>query len=82
MKDCGDNDAHPHVRQCGKVPRGVDALFPLMPTVRQAFEKMHKERSRERIKSYIDNELDPDIREQVRQQVKKSHIISEDGVEA
>jgi hypothetical protein len=70
-KFCGDNDTHPHVRQCGKVPRRVDALFPLMPTVREAFEKMHKERSRERIKSYIDNELDPDIREQVRQHVAK-----------
>jgi hypothetical protein len=39
-----------------------------MPTVREAFEKTHKEWCRERIKSYIDKELDPDIREQVRQQ--------------
>jgi hypothetical protein len=42
-----------------------------MPTVREAFEKTHKERCRERIKTYIDNELEPDIREQVRQQVLK-----------
>ena len=69
LQDCGDNDAHPHVRQCAKVSRGVDALFPRRPTVREAFEKTHKERCRERIKSYIDNELEPDIREQVRQQV-------------
>ena len=71
LQDCGDHDAHPHVRQCAKVPRGVDALFPQMPTVREAFEKTHKERCRERIKRYIDNELEPDIREQVRQQVVK-----------
>ncbi len=57
--------------QCAKVPRGVNALFPEMPTVREAFEKTHKERCRERIKTYIDNELEPDIREQVRQQVVK-----------
>ena len=69
--NCGDHDAHPHVRQCAKVPRGVDALFPHMPTVRAAFEKTHKERCRERIKRYIDNELDPDIHERVRQEVVK-----------
>jgi hypothetical protein len=40
-----------------------------MPTVRDAFEKTHKEQCHKRIKSYIDNELDPDIRERVRQQV-------------
>jgi hypothetical protein len=71
LQDCGDHDAHPHVRQCAKVPRGVDALFPHMPTVRAAFEKTHKERCRERIKRYIDNELDPDIHERVRQEVVK-----------
>ena len=71
LQDCGDHDAHAHCRQCAKVPKGVDAWFPLMPTVRAAFEKTHKERCRERIKSYIDKELDPDIREQVRQQVVK-----------
>jgi hypothetical protein len=42
-----------------------------MPTVREAFEKTHKERCCERIKRYSDNELEPDIREQVRQQVVK-----------
>jgi serine/threonine protein kinase len=71
LQDCGDRDAHPHVRQCTKVPRGVDALFPMMPTVREAFEKTHKERCRERIKHYIDNEVQQDIREQVKQQVLK-----------
>jgi hypothetical protein len=71
LEDCGDHDAHAHVRQCAKVPRGVDALFPRMPTVRAAFEKTHKERCRERIKRYIDNELDPDIHERVRQEVVK-----------
>ena len=49
----------------------MNALFPQMPTVREAFEKTHKERCRERIKSYINNELEPDIGEQVRQQVIK-----------
>jgi hypothetical protein len=71
LQDCGDGDAHPHVLQCAQVPRGVDALFPHMPTVRAAFEKTHKERCRERIKSYIDEEVKEDIREQVRQQVLK-----------
>ena len=73
MHDCGDNDAHAHAhcRQCAKVPRGVDAWFPMMPTVREAFEKTHTQRCRERIKTYIDYELDPDIREQMRQQVVK-----------
>jgi hypothetical protein len=71
LQDCGDGDAHPHVRQCAKVPSGVDSLFPRMPTVRAAFEKTHKERCRKRIKSYIDEEVKEDIREQVRQQVFK-----------
>jgi hypothetical protein len=57
------------VCQCTKVPRGVDALFPMMPTVREEFEKTHKERCRECIKHYIDNEVQQDIREQVKQQV-------------
>jgi hypothetical protein len=71
LQDCGDGDAHPHVRQCAKVPRGADALFPLMPTVREAFEKTHKERCRELVKEYIDTRVDSDIREEVRQEVLK-----------
>ena len=41
LQDCGNGDAHPHVRGCGKVPQGVDALFPQMPDVGGAFEKTH-----------------------------------------
>ncbi len=38
----------------------MNALLPHMPTVREAFEKTHKERCCERIKRYSDNELEPD----------------------
>ena len=69
LKDCGDRDAHPHVRQCGKVPRGVDPLFPHMPDVRGAFEKTNKQRCSERIKDYLKN-LSIDIREDVRKMVQ------------
>ena len=48
-----------------------DALFPQMPVVPMAFEKIHKERCRERS---INNEVEADIREQVRQQVQKYDI--------
>ena len=65
LKDCGDGDAHPHVLQCRKVPRGADALFPQMPTVRGAFETTHKQRCREQINSYLQTLAD-DIRDNVR----------------
>ena len=44
LQDCGDQDAHPHVLICGKVPGGEDPLFPQMPNVRGAFEWAHKQR--------------------------------------
>ncbi len=73
MQDCGNccSDACRHVIACSKVPRGVNALYPQMPTFQAAFEKTHMERCRERIKSYLDKDLDPDIRDQVRQHVLK-----------
>ena len=64
LHDCAGGDAHPHVRGCGKVPPGVDALFPQMPTVRGAFETMHKQRCQERINVYLQT-LDLDIRQDV-----------------
>jgi divalent metal cation (Fe/Co/Zn/Cd) transporter len=42
-----------------------------MPTVREVFEKTHKERCRELVKAYIDTRVDSDIREEVRQEVLK-----------
>ena len=66
-EDCGDHDAHPHVLHCAQVQRGVDALFPQMPT----FEKIHKKRCRERTRNYINNEVETNIREQVREQVRQ-----------
>ena len=65
LKDCGDQDAHPHVRHCEKVPRGVDSLFPHMPDVRGAFEKTNKQRCSKYIKDYLET-LSNDIREDVR----------------
>jgi hypothetical protein len=71
LQDCGDHDAHQHVLRCAQVPRGMDALFPQMPPVLLAFEKIHKKRCRERTRRYIHNEVETNIREQVRQQVRK-----------
>lgn len=68
LHDCGGGDAHPHVRVCGKVPQGVDALFPQMPDVRGAFLKTHKQRCQERIDLYLQT-LDIDIREDVKRAV-------------
>jgi len=64
LHDCAGGDAHPYVRACDKVPRGMDALFPQMPTVCGAFETTHKQRCRERINIYLQT-LDLDIREDV-----------------
>jgi len=61
LQDCGNGDAHPHVRGCGKVPQGVDALFPQMPDVGGAFEKTHNQRCRERVDLYVQT-LELDIR--------------------
>ena len=60
LQDCGDQDAHPHVLICGKVPGGEDPLFPQMPNVRGAFEWAHKQRCRERVDAYLQG-LDEDI---------------------
>ena len=45
---------------CAKVSRGLDALFLNMPTVRETFEKTHKEWCREGSR-----EVETDIREKV-----------------
>ena len=71
LEDCGDRDAHPHVRQCSKVPRGVDALFPQMPDVRGAFERTCRERAQKLVDAYL-HTLDADIREDVRRMVDTS----------
>ena len=70
LQDCGDNDAHPHVRSCGKVPRGVDALFPQMPDVRGAFNQTHQHQCRERMDAYLESPPDG-IREEVREVARK-----------
>ena len=70
LQDCGEKDAHPHVRTCGKVPRGVDALFPQMPDVRGAFDQTHQRRCRERIDEYLES-LPDDIRKEVREVARK-----------
>jgi hypothetical protein len=69
LQDCGDGDAHPHVRGCGKVSQGADALFPQMPDVGGAFEKTHKKRCRERVDLYVQT-LGIDIREDVKRTVQ------------
>jgi len=69
LQDCGDGDAHPHVRVCGKVPQGADALFPQMTDVGGAFEKTHKKRCRERVDLYVQT-LGIDIREDVKRTVQ------------
>ena len=69
LQDCGDRDAHQHVRSCKKVPRGVDALFPQMPTVRAAFEKVHKGRCQEMYSSYLKS-LEEKIRGDVERAVR------------
>ena len=71
LEDCGDRDAHPHVLQCSKVPRGVDALFPQMPDVRGAFEKTCRKREQKLVDAYLQT-LDEDIREDVRRIVDTS----------
>jgi len=68
LHDCGDQDAHPHVRQCGKVPPGVDAQFPQMPDVRGAFQKICRQRNKELVDAYLQT-LDVDVREDVRRMV-------------
>jgi hypothetical protein len=65
LRDCGDQDAHPHVRQCSKKPQGVDALFPQMPNVRGAFENTKRQRSREQFEAFVKT-LPDAIRERVR----------------
>ena len=65
LKDCGDKDAHPHVLQCGEVPRGVNPLFPQMPDVGGAFEKTNKQRCSKRIEDFLKS-LPNDICEDVR----------------
>ncbi len=50
-----------------------------MPTVREVFVKIQKERIRELIKIYIHTEVDNDIREQVRDEVQKNNAGLMDG---
>jgi hypothetical protein len=50
-----------------------------MPTVREVFVKIQKERCRELIKTYIHTEVDNDIREQVRDEVQKNNAGLMDG---
>ena len=69
LQDCGDGDAHPHVRGCGKVLQGADALFQQMPDVGDAFEKTHKKRCRERVDLYVQT-LGIDVREDVKRTVQ------------
>ena len=69
LQDCGDADAQPHVRGCGKVPQGADALFPQMLDVGGAFETTHNQRCRERVDLYL-QALGIDIREDVKRTVQ------------
>ena len=58
------------MRSCGKVARGVDALFPQMPDVRGAFNQTHQRRCRERMHAYLQS-LPDGIREEVREVARK-----------
>ncbi len=53
LRDCGDGDAHAHVRACARVPRGTNPLFP-RPDPLGVFGRVHRERRRDEVRAHLD----------------------------